>query len=289
MTGLLLIDKPAGQTSHDVVARLRKALGTRQIGHAGTLDPQATGLLLIAVNAATRWLDWLPSDKRYDGSCRFGLETSSEDIWGETLAQAGASGLSEAQAREALLSLKDLKEQVPPMVSALKKDGVPLHQLAREGKTVERAARPIQIFQLNVGEWSAPDLKFSVHVSAGTYVRTLCAEAGRRAGTGACMAALRRTSIGPWRVEDALPEARWDKETLGAALLGAGQALAHLPERRLSSEEAAKVGRGIPVMIDRKEEAWRLTQPDGSLLALAESKAQGKGWLAQPKRVFQGL
>ncbi len=286
MIGLLLIDKPAGHTSHDVVARMRKILGTRQIGHAGTLDPQATGLLVLAVNSATRWLDWLPDDKRYDATCRFGLETDTEDIWGSPIAQVGAAGLSEERAREVLLSVRTLKEQVPPMVSALKVDGVRLHQLAREGKTVDRAPRPIKVHELSLGAWSAPDLNFSVRVSAGTYVRTLCAEAGRRAITGACMAALRRTAVGPWNIEDALPEARWDKESLMAGLLGSERALIHLPERRLSAEEALKVGRGIPVLVERDEEAWRLTRPDGTLLALAQTRAQGNAWLAQPKRVF---
>jgi tRNA pseudouridine55 synthase len=286
LTGLLLIDKPANWTSHDVVAKLRGVLNTREVGHAGTLDPQATGLLVLAIGGATRWLNYLPGDKTYRATVRFGVETDTEDIWGKVLQEQDASKLDEKSIRETLLGLTKLKEQTPPMVSALKKDGRRLYDLAREGQVVEREARPVQIDAIRVIAVRPGEADFEVDCGAGTYVRTLCAEAGKQLGVGACMAALQRTRSGRFQLSDAAPEAQWTLEHLMPRLLDAGQALANLQGLDLDDAQAEDILHGRSVTVDRGGEGtWRLNH-GGRLLALAELTGQGTDWKAAPKRVF---
>jgi tRNA pseudouridine55 synthase len=284
MDGIALVQKAAGMSSHDVVAAARKRLGEKKSGHGGTLDPQATGLLVLAFGDATRWLPYLPGDKRYRARIRFGLETESEDIWGKVLRRSETQVL-EKEIREVLESLRELKEQVPPMVSALKHQGRPLYEYARQGLEIERAARPLEIFELKVLGVEGQSAEFEVHCSAGTYVRSLCAEAGRRLKVGACMEALSRTACGQFRLESA-----WPLEALEASkLLGAAEALSHLKERRLSEGEAKIVGQGGDLGMEGSAgagEAWRLNSEDGRLLALAESQERAGAWSLHPKRVF---
>lgn len=281
MNGLLLLDKPAGLTSHDVVARVRRALGVREVGHAGTLDPQASGLLVLAVGRATRWLDQLPGDKRYRATLRLGLATDSEDIWGTERGRRDDPPPDPAAVRAALLGLKDLREQVPPMVSALKRGGQRLYELARLGLEVERAPRPVRILDVAVLDVRGHDADFEVACGAGTYVRTLCVEAGRRLGWPACLAALRRTHSGSFSVEAALPESGWTREALERALLGPDKALAHLPSRELAEAEAEEIRHGRSLDAPDAEGTWRLNHL-GALLALAEAQ---NGRL-QPRKVF---
>jgi tRNA pseudouridine55 synthase len=286
MQGLLLLDKPAGWTSHDVVAKLRGVLGTRDLGHAGTLDPQATGLLVLAVGNATRWLPYLPGGKTYKATVRFGIESDSEDIWGQVLRQQDASQLEEPRVRAVLEGLVRLKTQVPPMVSALKKDGRRLYALAREGKQVEREARPVEISAVRVLAVRSGEADFEVDCGAGTYVRTLCAEAGRQLGTGGCMSALQRTRSGVFCLEDAAPESQWTKEALLPRLIDADLALKHLPGLDLSDAQADAVIHGRSLALEAGSEGtWRLRHQE-RLLALAELSGSGAGWKAAPKRVF---
>jgi len=286
MEGILLVDKPAGPTSHDVVARLRRVLGTREMGHAGTLDPQATGLLVLAVGRATRWLPYLPTAKSYRATLRLGLSTDTEDIWGAALPpDDGPAPLPDAAAvRRALEGLTRLKTQVPPMVSAVKRDGRRLYELAREGLSVERAGRPVRVDAVRVLAVRGADADFEVDCGPGTYVRTLCVEAGRSLGQQACMAALRRLACGGFTLERALPEERWTPEALAAGLLGSASALGHLPERALDAAEAEAVGHGRPVGIGGAALAatWRLTR-EGRLLAFAQEGPDGS---LRPTRVF---
>jgi tRNA pseudouridine55 synthase len=287
MTGLLLVDKPAGWTSHDVVAKLRGVLQTREIGHAGTLDPQATGLLVIAVGGATRWLNYLPGDKSYTATLKLGVETDTEDIWGQVLKQQDAGGVTEKALREALQSLTQLTEQTPPMVSALKVDGRKLYELAREGVVVERKARPVQIDAVRVLALRPTEADFEVDCGAGTYVRTLCSEVGRSLGVGACMGALRRTRSGRFQVTDAATEDQWTREGLEARLLDAAQGLQHLPGLDLDEAQATEIGfgRSVTLPVDSRLGTWRLNH-GGRLLALAEASQQGTALVAAPKRVF---
>lgn len=286
MHGLLLVDKPAGWTSHDVVAKLRGVLRTREIGHAGTLDPEATGLLVMAIGDATRWLPYLPGEKSYKATVKFGLETDTEDVWGKALAEHDASQLDPEKVRAALNSLTGLKEQVPPMVSALKKDGRRLYDLAREGVVVERAPRPVTISAIRVLDVRPGEADFEVDCGAGTYVRTLCAEAGKQLGVGGCMSALRRIRSASFRVEEAAPEALWTREALEPRLLEAAKALGHLVGMELDAAQAADIGHGRSISVSAETPGtWRLNY-NGRLLALAEVGLRGSAWAAAPKRVF---
>lgn len=284
--GILLLDKPAGLTSHDVVARVRRALGTRDVGHGGTLDPNATGLLVVAVGRAPRWLPYLPDGKRYRATVKLGLATSTEDVWGEPVERDDAPPPDPDAFRRAIEGLTDLTEQVPPMVSALKQDGQRLYRLAREGKTVERKARPVTIRRVAVLALRGNEADFDVDCSAGTYVRTLCVEIGRRLGRPACLSALRRLGHGPFSVDEALPADAWTAEGLRGALVGAERALAHLPARELDDEEAAAIAQGKALRLQAAPQpgAWRLHH-HGALWALADAPAEGP-WRLQPTRVF---
>jgi tRNA pseudouridine55 synthase len=283
MDGLILIDKPAGPSSHDVVAAIRRVLGMRDVGHAGTLDPQATGLLVLALGQATRWLPYLPTQKSYRATARLGLATDSEDIWGKETGRAEVS-VGAAAFKAALESLCDLREQAPPMVSAVKVAGRRLYAMAREGLSVERQPRPVSVHAVRVLEVRGAEADFEVDCGPGTYVRTLCVEAGRRLGLPACMSALRRMSAGGFNVAQALGPERWTPQALGEALLDSSVALGHLPERSLNPEEAAAVSHGREVGTPAAAGAgtWRLTS-GGRLLALAEAAPQGG---LRPKRVF---
>jgi tRNA pseudouridine55 synthase len=286
MDGILLLDKPAGLSSHDVVSRLRRLLATRAVGHAGTLDPQATGLLVVAVGSATRWLPYLPADKVYRATVRLGLATDTEDIWGqETAADAAPAPAPEAYTR-ALLALTGLTEQVPPMFSALKQDGRKLYELARLGQTVERKARPMAISAVRVLALRGQEADFEVDCGGGTYVRSLCVEVGRSLGRPACMAALRRLRSGNFSLDQALPQERWLPDTLAAALLGPAQALGHLPGKDLDDAEAGDVAHGRSVAAPSAQSGtWRLHH-QGRLLALADADPSKEGRLF-PRRVFQ--
>ena len=288
MTGLCLVDKPAGLTSHDVVDRARAALNEPKSGHAGTLDPQATGLLVLALGDATRWLPYLPSDKRYVASVKFGIETVTEDIWGKETERKDASQLGEAQIRQALESLKKETSQVPPMVSALKHEGKRLYEYARKGIEIERAARPMEIFELKVLAVRGDEADFDVHCGSGTYVRSLCAKAGRKLNVGACMSALRRTAVGPFKIEDAV-----GIESLSPSrILGADKALAHLKEYKVSPSAERFLGQGRDLAMEPGAhdplEIWRLSSQDGRLLALGSPRQNGERWSMHPSKVFKG-
>ena len=206
--GLLVVDKPAGMTSHDVVARVRRALGTRRVGHAGTLDPSATGVLVLGIGAATRLLQFLSGlDKEYEGVVRFGVTTASLDADGEVLDRRPMPGLTRADIEAVLDRFRGPIMQVPPMVSALKRGGVALHRLARQGEEVEREPRPVTVYELAVVDFAPgpyPEAAIRVRCSTGTYVRSLAADLGAALGGGAHLGALRRLSVGPFTVAEAV-------------------------------------------------------------------------------------
>src|ERR1700677_480412 len=168
MDGLLILDKPSQWTSHDVVAKVRGITKERQIGHLGTLDPLATGVLPLALGAATRLIEFASHDKEYLAACLLGQTTDSEDVTGKLLSEASTAHLDEGLVREKILELRRLTEQIPPMVSAIKKDGQKLYELARAGKSVERAPRPIQIREIEILELALPRVTFRVACSGGT-------------------------------------------------------------------------------------------------------------------------
>ncbi len=200
--GVLLIDKPAGLTSHDVVGRVRRLLGTRRVGHTGTLDPMATGVLVLLVGRAAKAAEYLSvHDKHYDAVLRLGITTDTEDVTGKVLTKSDTVPDATAVFTACASFIGDYL-QTPPMYSALKINGQKLLDLARRGIEVEREARPVQIFDLQVASTEKnTDYTLSVHCSSGTYIRTLCADIGKRLGCGGAMAALRRTATGSFTLE----------------------------------------------------------------------------------------
>lgn len=243
-TGVAVIDKEAGLTSHDVVGRARRVLGTRKVGHSGTLDPGATGILILGVGRATRLLRFLTAlPKRYVGDLVLGTETNTLDHEGEVTATHDMAGVTLAQVQAAALNFVGDIEQIPPMVSAIKIDGQPLHKLAREGKEVERKPRPVTIHDLIVTEVDAANGIFSLDVtcSSGTYIRTLAADIGTALGGGAHLAHLRRTAIGSFDLDQAHPVDE-------PVLISPAEALRDYPRVVIDDEaaQAVRFGRPLP-------------------------------------------
>ncbi|MCG8525761.1 MAG: tRNA pseudouridine(55) synthase TruB [Opitutales bacterium] len=203
--GVLLIDKPSGITSHDVVDRVRKCLKMRKVGHAGTLDPNATGLMLILVGKGTKISQFLMSkDKTYTGVIQLGLETDSYDIDGEVLVQNHPAPIDSGVIEKAMAKFIGDQYQKPPMFSAKKIKGVPLYKHARKGKEVEREERLIRIHSFSLTQNDFPDLHFEISVSKGTYIRSVAHDLGQALGTGACLTVLRRTKISDFSIEKAI-------------------------------------------------------------------------------------
>ena len=203
MNGIIVIDKEPGFTSHDVVAKMRGICGQRKIGHTGTLDPMATGVLPVCLGSATKLCDMLADrDKEYVAELLLGVETDTQDVTGQVLARRPVE-VEEGRVRSAADSFLGLYMQVPPMYSALKVDGKKLYELARAGKEVERKARPVRIHELEILECRLPVVRMRVVCSKGTYIRTLCADMGERLGCGGAMQSLRRTRVGQFSIEEA--------------------------------------------------------------------------------------
>ncbi len=208
MNGLVVVDKPGGMTSHDVVARIRRLAGTRKVGHAGTLDPMATGVLLVGVNRATRLLGHLTlTEKRYDATIRLGAATSTDDAEGETLRTSPVAHLGEVEVRAAAAAFVGDIEQRPSAVSAIKVDGKRAYARVRDGEQVELPPRPVTVHELTVAEVRAAgawlDVQVSVRCSSGTYIRAIARDLGAALGVGGHLTVLRRTAVGPFGLDEA--------------------------------------------------------------------------------------
>mgnify|MGYP003605097384 CR=1 FL=1 len=206
LDGLLLVDKPAGPTSHDIVAQIRRRFRIPKVGHGGTLDPMATGLLIILLGKGTKISDRVMGhDKTYEGAFRLGVETDSQDADGRIVAEKDAAAITAAQVAEQMrLRLGD-QMQMPPMVSAVKVAGVPLYKLARQGQTVERQPKLIHVYRFDLLDFTPPNVRFVVECTKGTYVRTLAHDIGQTLGVGAHLVQLRRTRIGRFDIAEATP------------------------------------------------------------------------------------
>jgi tRNA pseudouridine55 synthase len=267
-----VVDKPAGWTSHDVVARARGLLGTRKVGHSGTLDPDATGVLVLGVGRATRLLTYLTGlDKLYTGEVVLGAATTTLDASGEVTGTWDMTGVTLADARAAAERLTGEILQVPPMVSAKKVDGRRLHELAREGVEVERAAVPVRVHRLDVGEPEAPGIfPISVSCSSGTYVRSLAADLGTALGGGAHLRALRRLAVGPFGIDEAVPL----EQLAPGRVLPPVEALRGRPRIVVDDDVAALVRHGR--VLEREALAlaagddgpWAVVDGEGELLAV---------------------
>ena len=206
MEGVLLVDKPKGLTSHDVVYHLRRKLQMKKIGHAGTLDPMATGVLVMLIGKATRISQYLMSvDKSYEGEATLGVITDSQDAEGEVMETRPVPALTEAQVREVMKTFLGDQYQTPPMHSAIKIDGVKLYHLARKGEEVAREPRFIRIAAFDLLSFALPKLTFDLHCTKGTYVRTIAHDLGQKLGCGAHLSALRRTGSGQFKIAQCLP------------------------------------------------------------------------------------
>ncbi len=203
--GILIIDKPAGVTSHDVVDIVRKKLKTKRVGHSGTLDPVATGVLVLLVGHSTKLFSkFVHFDKEYEATLRLGIVTSTGDAQGRVLSEKDIAGISEEDVRRTFASFIGFRQQVPPMVSAIKHQGHRLYELARKGIEVERQARPIKIYDLAITRLQLPEVDFFVRCSKGTYIRRLGEEIGEELGVGGFISAIRRISLGPFHIKDAV-------------------------------------------------------------------------------------
>ncbi len=276
--GVCIVDKPPGVTSHDVVGMLRKRFGERQVGHGGTLDPGATGVLVVAVGMATKLLRFVESTRKsYEGDIVFGVETSTLDADGEVTATHAMGPIDVGAARAAIAAhLTGPIEQVPPMVSAVKIDGKRLHELARDGIEVDRPPRPVTIHRFDVVETDDPMvLHAGVDCSAGTYIRTLAADLGRLLGGGAHLRSLRRTAVGEFGLDRAAPPDECE-------LMPVETAVAGLASVSVSDEVAALIANGRVLDTFEGDGPWAVTH-DGTLVAVYEPFRAG---LAKPSVVL---
>jgi tRNA pseudouridine55 synthase len=280
--GVTVVDKPAGMTSHDVVGLLRRRFGERQIGHAGTLDPDATGVLVVGVGMATRLLRFVTdSRKRYVGDVVLGTETSTLDAAGEVTAVHDMTGVGVDDARRVVEQhLTGDILQVPPMVSALSVGGRRLHELAREGIEVERAPRPVTVFNFEVAEGSAPGvLRIDVESSSGTYIRSLAADLGRLLGGGAHLRNLRRVAVGAFTIDDAAPPDV-------SALLPVATAVRSLARVTVGDDVAKLVANGRVLEAWPGDGPWAVFDDHDTLLAVYEPYRDGE---AKPSVVLPTL
>jgi tRNA pseudouridine55 synthase len=260
--GLLLIDKPKGITSHDAVDRVRRAIGVRKVGHAGTLDPMATGLLVMGVGRATRLLRFLGElDKEYEGAARLGEETDTLDADG-TVIRTATVDVDEAAVRRVMGDLTGEIEQHPPAYSAVKVGGRRLHRAARAGETVEAPPRRVRVETFDLTSFDGRDVAFRVVCSSGTYVRVLASDLGSRLGCGAHLVRLVRTRIGPYRLEDAGPPDRPGEP------LPVEAAVTHLPRLDLEEDEAAAARHGRCLGPAAIEGPYGAFDPDGELVGV---------------------
>ena len=270
--GILIVDKPAGWTSQDVVAKLRGVFHEKRIGHGGTLDPMATGVLPVFVGRATRAVEFFEhADKTYLAALRPGIVTDTQDSTGTVLERREAQ-VTEQQLAAVLPQFLGPQEQLPPMYSAIKIGGKKLYELARAGKEVERRPRGITIFSLDLCGREGEDFLLRVHCSKGTYVRTLCHDIGAALGCGACMSALRRVQAGAYEIAQAVPL----EEIVNAAaperlLLPVDSLFAGLPALTLAPWQEKKCRNGAAFAAEISGGKWRLYAPSGEFLALGEA------------------
>lgn len=283
--GIAVVDKEPGMTSHDVVARARKLLGQKKVGHAGTLDPDATGVLVLGLGRATRLLRYLGDlPKGYEGEIVLGVETSTLDASGEVVATHEMGSVTLDEARRAAAGLTGAILQVPPMVSAVKVGGRRLHELARRGEEVEREARPVSVHRFDLAEVPGEPgvLRAEVECSSGTYVRTLAADLGAALGGGAHLRNLRRTRVGELTLDDATPVEALE-------VLPPATAVRHLPPVVVAGDVRAAVGHGrvlsrsVLGVAEGHEGPWAVFDGSGALLAVYVGH---KGDTAKPEVVL---
>lgn len=272
MNGIILVDKPQDWTSHDVVAKLRGVLHERRIGHSGTLDPLATGLLVVFVGRATRAVEFAEADsKKYLAGLRLGVSTDTQDITGNIVAESVALP-DEAALREAIGRFIGDIEQIPPMYSAIKIGGKKLYELARRGESVERAPRKITVSAIDIAGRDGDDYILNISCSKGTYVRTLCSDIGEALGCGACMSCLRRTRAGVFSVDDAHSladiEAAVREGRLSDIILPVDTLFASFPKLTVSQSAAKRLKNGNIIKISAEDGEYKVYSDSDEFLLL---------------------
>ena len=285
MDGIVIVDKPQGWTSQDVTARLRRVFGTRRIGHGGTLDPMATGVLPVFVGRATRAVEFFEhAEKIYETVLRLGITTDTEDMTGTVLTEENVS-FTEEQLQETLAAFRGEILQVPPMYSALKVNGQKLCDLARKGKTVERQPRPITIHELTLVERGENTLRLRVRCSKGTYIRTLCKDIGEKLGCGGCMESLRRVAAGEYTIDEAVPlQTLLDTEEPEKYLRDVDTMFRNYPAVTLTANQETRCRNGNAFSVSLAPGTYRAYSQDGEFLMLA--KVDG-GVMSTIKSFFQ--
>ncbi len=297
MYGLLNLHKPTGWTSHDCVGKLRRLLGTKKIGHGGTLDPAATGVLPVAVGKATRLLQYLPTDKAYIGKARLGLVTSTDDLEGEVLREVDASEVKRSQLEALLPQFIGKITQVPPRYSAIQIDGKRLYDLAREGQEFEVPSREVVVHSIDLLSWEPAeqhvDVELAIACGPGTYIRSIARDLGELLGVGGTLASLIRTKSCGLVLEQSLMleqvEAQLAAETF--ALLNPAEVLGHIPALTLSPELVRRwnFGQRLPMERAVSPEPLRVVDEAGALLGMGELKLGEQGvTILSPKLVLNG-
>ena len=285
MNGIVIVDKPQGWTSQDVTARLRRVFSTRRIGHGGTLDPMATGVLPVFVGRGTRGVEFFEhAEKTYETLLRLGITTDTEDITGTVLTEREAA-VTASQVEEALEQFRGDILQVPPMYSALKVNGQKLYDLARKGKEVERQPRPITIHELTLLGMEAEGVRLRVRCSKGTYIRTLCKDIGQALGCGGCMAELRRVSAGEYTISEAVPlQELLDTGTPEKYLRPVDTMFRACPACTLTENQEKRCRNGNPFSVKLPEGTYRAYSRSGEFLMLAQVE---NGTMSTVKSFFE--
>ena len=285
MNGIVIVDKPQGWTSQDVTARLRRVFNTRRIGHGGTLDPMATGVLPVFVGRATRGVEFFEhAEKIYETTLRLGLTTDTEDVTGAVLTEQEVH-ISQQEFLDILPQFRGKIQQIPPMYSALKVNGQKLCDLARKGKEVERQPREIEIFLLECLEFTGDTARLRVHCSKGTYIRTLCKDIGQALGCGGCMAALRRVTAGEYTIDEAVPlQELLDTEDPARYLRTVDTMFRNYPAVTLTANQEKRCRNGNSFSIALAEGTYRAYGQNGEFLMLAKVDA---GIMSTVKSFFE--
>ena len=307
MDGVLNVRKASGPTSHDVVDEIRRIFAQRRVGHAGTLDPLALGVLVVCLGKATRVVEYLMGlTKEYCARMALGVSTDTQDSTGAIIAERDASGVTREAVEEAAAAFAGEIDQVPPMASAVKHEGKRLYTLARQGKTVARSPRKVTIYSIQVtsfGPEANPKSQITNHKSAGllvrcssgTYIRTLCADIGERLGCGAHMSALERTGVGRFRVEESVSiedlETARQEGRLEDLVMSMDDALADLPAVAIAAEDVSRAANGVTVPcsgVNAESDRVRIHSPDGSLIGIGQVSRRQESWSVKPDKVLIG-
>lgn len=297
MDGILNVHKPSGPTSHDIVDKVRRLTGTKRVGHAGTLDPLASGVLVVFVGKATRMIEYMPGEpKVYTTGLQLGRVTDTADITGETLSECATGDVTEEALKQAMRGFKGVIEQIPPMHSAIKLGGKKLYELAREGKTVERKPRRVTIFDIGLASFTAGDAAeavLTVSCSSGTYIRTLCEDIGGVLGVGGCMSSLVRNRVGYFGLSEAyLPEQLAElaaSERLREVMLPVDAALADMDAVECNEEQSSKLRRGNPIDYNGMVPPGvlvRLIGPGGELNGVGVILKENSRTIVKPEKIL---